>query len=99
MVSKQPSFYLFIYRKSTKPPFYYNLKLNQNNMKTFNQYINGEFVKSSSTDTLEILNPCTEEVLSLMPKGSIKDAELALEAAQISQHTWKSLTAIERANY
>ncbi len=68
-------------------------------MKEFKQFINGKFVKSTSTDVIEVLNPCTEEVLSLMPIGSPKDAELALEAAQASQHAWKSLTAIERAGY
>ncbi|MDN3663923.1 aldehyde dehydrogenase [Algibacter miyuki] len=68
-------------------------------MKEFNQYINGKFVKSTSTETTAVLNPCTEEVLSLIPKGSIVDANAALEAAQASQHAWKSLTAIERASY
>lgn len=68
-------------------------------MKEFNQFINGKFIKSTSTDVIEILNPCTEEVLSLMPVGSVKDAELALDAAKASQHAWKSLTAIERAGY
>ncbi|SDR65538.1 lactaldehyde dehydrogenase [Polaribacter sp. KT25b] len=68
-------------------------------MQQFNQFINGKFVKSTSTDVIEILNPCTEEVLSLMPIGSVKDAQLALEAAQASQHAWKSLPAIQRANY
>ncbi|WP_298946217.1 aldehyde dehydrogenase [uncultured Polaribacter sp.] len=68
-------------------------------MKQFNQFINGKFVKSTSTDVIEILNPCTEEVLSLMPVGSITDAQLALEAAQSAQHGWKSLPAIQRAEY
>uniref|UniRef100_UPI0040479B15 aldehyde dehydrogenase n=1 Tax=Mariniflexile sp. TaxID=1979402 RepID=UPI0040479B15 len=68
-------------------------------MKEFNQYINGKFVKSTSSEMTEVLNPCTEEVLSLIPKGSVADANNALEAAQASQHAWKSLTAIERAGY
>lgn len=68
-------------------------------MKVFEQFINGKFIKSTSSDVIEILNPCTEEVISLMPAGSVKDAELALEAAQASQHAWKSLPAIQRAGY
>ncbi|MDP5105245.1 MAG: aldehyde dehydrogenase [Polaribacter sp.] len=68
-------------------------------MKQYNQFINGEFIKSTSTELIEILNPCTEEVLSLMPIGSVTDAQLALEAAQAAQHGWKSLPAIQRANY
>ena len=66
-------------------------------MKEFSQYINGKFVKSTSSEMTEVLNPCTEEVLSLIPKGSLTDANNALESAQAAQHAWKSLTAIERA--
>lgn len=68
-------------------------------MKEFNQFINGKFVKSTSTEVTEVLNPCTEEVLSIIPKGSVEDANKALEAAKASQHAWKSLTAVERANF
>ncbi|EDM45107.1 aldehyde dehydrogenase A, NAD-linked [unidentified eubacterium SCB49] len=68
-------------------------------MKQFDQFINGKFVKSTSTEVTEILNPCTEEVLSTIPYGSVKDANDALEAAQNAQHSWKSLPAIQRAGY
>ncbi|MGJ8744047.1 aldehyde dehydrogenase [Polaribacter sp.] len=68
-------------------------------MKQFNQYINGRFVNSTSTKMTEVLNPCTEEVLSSIPQGSVEDANNALDAAQNAHHAWKSLTAIERANY
>jgi lactaldehyde dehydrogenase/glycolaldehyde dehydrogenase len=68
-------------------------------MKEFKQYINGKFIKSTSTEMTEVLNPCTEEVLSFIPKGSVADANRAMEAAQTAQHAWKDLTAIERAGY
>ncbi|MDW5287557.1 aldehyde dehydrogenase [Formosa sp. PL04] len=68
-------------------------------MKEYNQFINGEFVKSTSSAVTEVLNPCTEEVISIIPEGSVEDANKALEAAQASQHAWKSLPAIERAGY
>lgn len=68
-------------------------------MKEFQQFINGRFVNSTSPEMTKVLNPCTEETLSLIPKGSIEDANNALEAAQKAQHGWKSLTAIERAGY
>ena len=53
-------------------------------MKEFDQFINGKFVKSTSTEVFEVLNPCTEEVLSTVPKGSVADAEAAVEAAELS---------------
>ncbi|MEI6866415.1 aldehyde dehydrogenase [Flavicella sp.] len=68
-------------------------------MKEYQQYINGKFVKSISSEVTKVLNPCTEEVISLIPKGAIEDANRALEAAQEAQLEWKSLAAIERAKY
>ncbi|GAL67175.1 aldehyde dehydrogenase A [Jejuia pallidilutea] len=37
--------------------------------------------------------------MSVIPKGSVEDANQSLEAAKAAQHGWKSLTAVERANY
>ncbi len=68
-------------------------------MKEFNQFINGKFVKSTSTKVKEVLNPCTEEVLATIPAGAIEDANLALEAAKEAQPSWAALTAIQRASY
>ena len=62
-------------------------------MKQFKQFINGEFVNSTSTNRIEILNPCTEEVLSTIPKGSAEDANLALESAKEAQPKWQALPA------
>ena len=68
-------------------------------MKQYHQYIKGRFEKSTSSEVTKVLNPCTEEVLSLISKGSVADANKALEAAQEAHYAWKSLTAIERAGY
>jgi len=68
-------------------------------MREFKQYINGQFVNSTSTNVTKVLNPCTEEVLSVIPDGSIEDANLAIDAAYHSQKEWRSYAAIERANY
>ncbi len=65
----------------------------------YEQFINGRFVRSTSTDVIKIINPCTEEVLATIPKGSVQDANDALEAANVAQSKWKALTAIERASY
>ena len=68
-------------------------------IKSYKQYINGELVSSTSTDVIEVLNPCTEEVIATIPKGSNADAEKALEAAKAAQPAWEALTAAERAGY
>lgn len=68
-------------------------------MKQFKQFINGEFVDSTSTNRIEILNPCTEEVISTIPKGSVEDANLALEVAKEAQPKWQALPAIQKASF
>jgi len=68
-------------------------------MKQFKQFINGEFVNSTSTNRIEIINPCTEEVLSTIPKGSVEDANLALESAKEAQPKWNALPAIQKASF
>jgi len=68
-------------------------------MKQFKQFINGQFVNSTSTTVIEVLNPCTEEVISTIPTGSAEDANLALEAATESQPAWEALPAIQRATF
>lgn len=64
--------------------------------KILQQFINGEFVHSNSTEFLNVLNPATEEILAKVPKGSIKDVDTAIEFADIAQKEWEKLPAIER---
>lgn len=68
-------------------------------MKHYKQFINGQFVDSKATSVIEILNPCTEEVISTISTGTVEDANNALEAAQASQPAWEALPAIQRAAY
>lgn len=68
-------------------------------MKQYQQYIGGEFRDSLSKDKIEVLNPFTEQVVAVAPKGGKEDAELALEAAQAAQPAWAAMTAPERAGY
>ncbi|WP_136482875.1 aldehyde dehydrogenase [Cognatitamlana onchidii] len=68
-------------------------------MKHYKQYINGQFVDSKATSVIEILNPCTEEVISTISTGTVEDANNALESAQAAQPAWEALPAIQRAAY
>ncbi|WP_396600684.1 aldehyde dehydrogenase [Algibacter sp. R77976] len=68
-------------------------------MKHYKQFINGEFVDSKATSVIEILNPCTEEIISTISTGTVEDANNALEAAQAAQPAWEALPAIQRAAF
>lgn len=45
------------------------------------QYINGEWVESASGETLEVINPATEEVFGHIAKGNKEDVDKAVQAA------------------
>ncbi|MCK5823831.1 MAG: aldehyde dehydrogenase [Ichthyobacteriaceae bacterium] len=68
-------------------------------VKVYQQYINGEWVESESTEMIEVLNPVTEEVISVVPKGAVADAEKALQAAKNAQDAWEDLPAAARGEY
>lgn len=68
-------------------------------MKTLPMYINGEFVISNSGKTFEVLNPATEEIIGVITKGTVADAQAAIDAAEAAQDAWAALPAIQRAGY
>ena len=45
------------------------------------QYINGEWVDSASGETIDVINPATEEVMGSVAKGNADDVNKAVEAA------------------
>ena len=67
-------------------------------MKTLNNYINGEWVKSSNTDTLEVLNPANLEVLTKVPfgKASKTDVDKAVSHAHKAYLLWKDVPNMKR---
>ncbi len=68
-------------------------------MNYYKQYINGKFIKSSSKDFIDVINPAKENVIGKIPSGSIEDTQKAIEAAKRAQKEWSNLAAIERARY
>ncbi len=68
-------------------------------MKSYQNYINGEFINNHSEETVEVINPATEEVISRIPKSDEKDVQRAIEAAKASQRDWEKKPSIERAEY
>jgi acyl-CoA reductase-like NAD-dependent aldehyde dehydrogenase len=46
-------------------------------------YINGQWVKAESNDTLPVHDSSTEEVMATVPAGTAKEAEAAVLAARV----------------
>ncbi len=66
-------------------------------MKVYQQYINGEFRDAASREQFEVVNPFTEKVVAMAPKGGVEDAALALEAASSARKAWAAKPCAERA--
>ena len=60
------------------------------------QFIGGEWVESSSGETMEVLNPATGEVIAEVPRGTAEDVERAVEAAKKAWSEWKLKTPKDR---
>lgn len=59
-------------------------------------YINGELVDSSEKKIHQVICPGTEEVVAEIAWGGIKDAELALDAAQAAFKKWSKMSLTTR---
>ena len=59
-------------------------------------YVNGEYIDSTGTEWIDIINPATEEVISQIPKGNEHDVDKAVEAAFQAQQAWELTPNIER---
>ncbi|HUG46988.1 MAG TPA: gamma-aminobutyraldehyde dehydrogenase [Candidatus Limnocylindria bacterium] len=60
-------------------------------------FINGEWQEASGGETTEIRNPATEEVIAQAPKGTVEDADRAVEAAATAFEEWQLSTPAERS--
>ena len=68
-------------------------------MKTYQMYIDGQFVTSTSGQFFDVINTATEEVIASVTKGTVEETRAAIDAADKAQNAWEQLPAIERAGY
>lgn len=68
-------------------------------MKKILNYINGEFLESSTKRFLDNLNPATGKVYSWVPDSNEHDIQLAVEAAENAFPAWSKTPAAKRAEY
>src|SRR6476660_4316250 len=59
--------------------------------------IGGEWVGAASGDTMEVLNPATEEVIAEVPRCDSDDVARAVAAAKKALPEWLETTPAERA--
>jgi len=67
-------------------------------MKTYQLYINGEFVAPASRATLDVIDPATKEAIARTPDANESDVDRAVNAARAAfdEGPWKDATAQDR---
>jgi 1-pyrroline dehydrogenase len=60
------------------------------------QFIGGQWVESSTGETIEVLNPATGEVIAEVPRSSAEDVGRAVDAAKEAWSDWKGKTPRDR---
>lgn len=68
-------------------------------VKEYQLFIDGEWKKSTSGETIDIINPSTEEVVAKVQNGTAEEAIEALQVADTAFKKWKKLPARARAEY
>jgi aldehyde dehydrogenase (NAD+) len=62
-------------------------------------YIDGSWVPSTGSDTIDVVNATTEEVMGRVPEGTPEDVDRAVAAACRAFATWSTTPVEERAKY
>src|SRR6478672_587585 len=67
-------------------------------MKTYQLYVNGEYVASTSHKTIDVIDPATTEVIATVPDANAQDVDRAVQAARTAfdEGPWKDATAQDR---
>ncbi|MFK0009451.1 aldehyde dehydrogenase family protein [Paenarthrobacter sp. NPDC090520] len=63
----------------------------------FGQFIGGSFVPSTSEETVDVVNPATEETIAQVPAGSLEDVDAAVAAAVAAKAEWAAKTPKDRS--
>lgn len=66
-------------------------------MKQVPLFINGEWVNSKSTRTIEVTNPATQDVIAQVPCATSDEMTAAIESAKSTFKTWKEVPVPQRA--
>lgn len=62
-------------------------------------YVDGAFVASSGSETLDVTNPASGEVLAKVPLSTMKDVDDAVLAAKRAFEAWRQVPPVQRARY
>ncbi|MEP7270699.1 MAG: aldehyde dehydrogenase family protein [Acidobacteriota bacterium] len=70
-------------------------KLNTRKYERF--YVNGQWVEPAGSGTIDVINSTTEEVMGVVPEGTPKDINAAVNAARAAFRGWADTAPAERS--
>ncbi len=62
-------------------------------------YVGGEWRKSATKDTLDVVNPATAEVIGRVPMSTAAEVDTAVAAAELVKNQWRRTPPGERVQY
>ena len=69
-------------------------------MKTYSTlYINGQWLSPTGTESVDVMNPCNEEVIASVAMGSAEDVNTAVIAARQAFPAWSKTPVAERVHF
>jgi 1-pyrroline dehydrogenase len=66
-------------------------------VKTYKQFIGGDFVDAADGRTAEVINPANDQTIASVPASSAEDVDRAVNAAEAAFATWKKTTPQDRS--
>src|SRR5690349_8704985 len=73
-------------------------KTKKESVKTYHNFIGGEWVRSSSGETFDNVNPAnTDDIVGRFPKSTAEDVNAAVSAAKDAAAKWRQTPAPKRA--
>jgi malonate-semialdehyde dehydrogenase (acetylating)/methylmalonate-semialdehyde dehydrogenase len=68
-------------------------------VETLKNYVAGQWVEATATETQEVRNPATDDVLARVPLSNAADIDAAVRAAAAAFPAWRATPPQERARY
>ncbi len=62
-------------------------------------YVDGSWIPSTGTGTIDVIDASTEEVIGTVPEGSADDADKAVRAARAAFNSWAATSVEDRGKY
>ena len=66
----------------------------------YKNYVNGEWIESTSKETISSINPAdSDDLIGYFQSSTIDDADKGIDSAYLAKKNWETTSQVERGNY